>query len=69
MKSSPRKGEHVAWNSPQGKIEGEVIKTVTSPTSVKGHTAKATKADPQVLVKSSKTGANALHKPASLKKL
>jgi hypothetical protein len=35
---------------------------------VKGHTAKATKDDPQVLVKSSKTGKEALHKPAALKK-
>jgi len=68
MKSAPKKGEHVSWNSIRGKTEGEVVKTVTSTTSVKGHTAKATKDDPQVLVKSSKTGKEALHKPAALKK-
>jgi len=68
MKSPPKKGEHVSWKSPQGTIEGEVVKTVTSTTSVKSHVAKATKDDPQVLVKSSKTGKTALHKPAALKK-
>ena len=68
MKSAPKKGEHVSWKSPQGETEGEVVKTVTSTTSVKGHTAKATKEEPQVLVKSSKTGKEALHKPAALKK-
>ena len=44
------------------------MKTVTSTSSVKGHVAKATKEDPQVLVKSSKTGKTALHKPEALKK-
>jgi hypothetical protein len=68
MKSAPKKGEHVSWNSPQGATEGEVVKTVTSTTSVKGHTAKATKDEPQVLVKSSKSGKEALHKPSALKK-
>ncbi len=68
MKSPPKKAEHVTWNSPQGATDGEVVKTVTSTTSVKGHTAKATKEDPQVLVKSSKSGKEALHKPSSLKK-
>jgi hypothetical protein len=68
MKSPPKKGEHVTWKSPQGTIEGEVVKTVTSTASVKGHTAKATKAEPQVLVKSAKTGKTALHKPDAIKK-
>ena len=64
----PKQGEHVTWNSPQGKIDGKVVKTVTSATSVKGHTAKATKDKPQVLVESAKTGKRALHKPDALKK-
>ncbi len=68
MKSAPKKGEHVSWNSTRGKTEGDVVKIVTSTMSVKGHTAKATVDDPQVLVKSSKTGKKALHKPGALKK-
>jgi hypothetical protein len=68
MVAQPKKGDRVAWNSPQGKIQGKVVKEVTSTASVKGHTAKATKADPQFLVKSARTGKTALHKPAALKK-
>jgi hypothetical protein len=63
-----KNGEHVYWNSPQGVIKGEAIKEVTSTTSIKGHTAKATKEHPQLLVKSSKTSRKALHKPAALGK-
>ncbi len=35
---------------------------------IKGHEVKATKDDPQYLVKSIKTGAKAAHKPHSLNK-
>ncbi len=63
-----RQGDAVTWNAPQGEIEGKVVKEVTSTAHVKGHTAKATQADPQLLVKSTRTGKKALHKPAALKK-
>jgi hypothetical protein len=68
MTATPKQGEHVTWQSPQGKVAGEVVKTVTSTTRVKGHTAKATKEKPQLLVKSAKTGKRALHKPDALTK-
>jgi hypothetical protein len=68
MAAKPKKGEHVVWSSPQGVTEGEVVKEVTSTASVKGHTAKATRKDPQLLVKSRKTGKKALHKPEALTK-
>ena len=64
----PKKGDHVAWNSPQGMTDGEVVETIAHTVSVKGHTAKATKADPQVRVKSARSGKTALHKPEALKK-
>ena len=41
---------------------------MTSTTHVKGHTAKATKDEPQVLVKSAKSGKEAVHKSEELKK-
>jgi hypothetical protein len=63
-----KKGDDVVWNSSQGEIEGTIVKEVTSTARVKGHTAKATKADPQLLVKSARTGKKALHKPAALTK-
>lgn len=68
MASLPKKGTKVAWDTAQGETEGTVEKTVTKTTKIKGHTAKATKAEPQVLVKSSKSGKTAVHKPEELKK-
>ena len=63
-----KSGDKVTWDSSQGKVHGEVEKKVTSKTEIKGHTAKATKDDPQFKVKSDKTGAEAVHKPGELKK-
>lgn len=68
MTKTPKAGDKVTWDAAQGKIHGTVEKIVTSTTKVKGHTAKATKDDPQVMVKSDKTGKEAIHKPAELKK-
>ena len=61
-------GDKVHWGSSQGEVHGKVVAKVTSTAKVKGHTGKATKADPQYRVKSDKTGAEAIHKPAELKK-
>ena len=63
MSKTPKAGDHVTWNTSQGKTHGTVEKTVTSTTRVKGHVAKATKDAPQVLVKSDKSGKRAVHKP------
>ena len=68
MASTPKKGDKVEWDSAQGNVEGTVEKTVTTTTKVKGHTARATKDAPQVLVKSDKTKKEAVHKPEDLKK-
>ncbi|MFC7478195.1 DUF2945 domain-containing protein [Dankookia sp. GCM10030260] len=69
MTKVPRKGEKVSWDTSQGKTEGTVEKVVTNTTKVKGHTAKATKEEPQVVVKSAKSGKQAVHKPEQLKKV
>ncbi|NJL45612.1 MAG: DUF2945 domain-containing protein [Leptolyngbyaceae cyanobacterium SM2_3_12] len=61
-------GDEVEWNTSQGKTTGEVVEKLTTKTQVKGHTAKATKDDPQYLVESDKTGKQAAHKPDSLSK-
>ena len=68
MAKALKPGDKVAWNTSQGETHGTVEKQVTSTTKVKSHVAKATKDDPQVLVKSAKTGAHAVHKPDELKK-
>ena len=66
MSKDLKPGAKVTWSSTQGETHGTVEKKVTSTTSVKGHTAKATKDDPQYVVKSDKTGAEAVHKPDAL---
>ena len=68
MAGLPKKGDKVSWKTPRGETHGTVEKVVTSTTKVKGHTAKATKEEPEVLVKSDKSGKEAVHKPDALKK-
>jgi hypothetical protein len=68
MTTLPKPGTKVTWNTAQGETHGTVEKTVTKTTKVKGHIAKATKEHPEVLVKSDKSGKEAVHKPEQLKK-
>lgn len=68
MTKTLKKGDKVSWDSSGGSTHGVVEKKLTSTTKIKGHTAKATKDDPQYLVKSDKSGAEAAHKPDELKK-
>ena len=68
MAKELKPGDKVRWGTSQGETHGTVEKKVTSPTKVKGFTAKPTKDAPEFLVKSAKTGAKAVHKPAELKK-
>lgn len=68
MTKSLKAGDEVEWNTSQGKTHGTVEKKQTSDTKIKSHKVKASKEDPQFIVKSDKTGAKAAHKPDSLKK-
>lgn len=68
MADDLKKGDKVHWNSSQGEVHGKVERKLTSPTDIKGHHVAASTANPEVLVKSSKTGAEAAHKPDALKK-
>lgn len=61
-------GDHVKWGTSQDETSGKVVKKETSTTKVGGHTAKATKDDPQYRVKSDKSGKEAVHTPDALKK-
>lgn len=71
-KSTPaefKKGDRVQWNSVHGPVEGVIVKKLTSDTHIKEHQVKASEDDPQFLVKSDKTGAEAAHKPDALTRL
>ena len=66
--SELKKGDHVTWKSHGGEAEGEVEKEITSDTEAAGRTVRASEDDPQYLVKSEKSGGEAVHKPSALKK-
>jgi hypothetical protein len=63
-----KKGDKVEWNSHGSKAVGEVEKKITSDTEEAGRQVRASKDDPQYLVKSEKSGGTAVHKPSALKK-
>ena len=60
-------GDKVTWNSHGGEAHGTVEKKQTSDTKIKSHTVRASKEDPQFIVKSDK-GGKAAHKADALKK-
>ncbi|HEY6748497.1 MAG TPA: DUF2945 domain-containing protein [Mycobacteriales bacterium] len=68
MSKDLSKGDKVEWSSHGNKVEGEVEKEITERTEAAGRTVAASKDDPQYLVKSDKTGKDAVHKPDALKK-
>ncbi len=63
-----RKGDAVEWSSHGGTAEGKVVKKITSDTAAGGRTVRASKDDPQYLVKSDKSGGEAVHKPSALRR-
>jgi hypothetical protein len=62
-------GDHVEWNSEAGLVRGTIKKTVTSPVQFKTYTVRASKEEPQYLIKSDKTDHMAMHRGAILKKI
>lgn len=63
-----KKGDHVEWNTSQGKTSGKVEKKITEPTDIKKHHVAASKENPEYIVKSDKSGKEAAHKPEELDK-
>jgi hypothetical protein len=63
-----RTGDHVTWKSHGGTAEGTVEKKITADTEAAGRTVRASKDDPQYLVKSEKSGGEAVHRPSALEK-
>jgi len=61
-------GDKVTWDSSQGEVHGTVKKKLTEPIEIKGHHVAASKENPEYLVESDKTGAEAAHKPHELRR-
>jgi hypothetical protein len=69
MTNTFKAGDKVEWHSAQGAVQGTVKKKLTAPVEIKGHHVAASPDNPEYLVVSDKTGAEAAHKPGSLKKI
>jgi Hypervirulence associated proteins TUDOR domain len=63
-----KKGDRVTWNSHGGTAEGEVVRKITEDTEAAGRQVRASKDEPQYLVRSDKSGGEAVHKATALKK-
>ena len=68
MADELEKGDHVSWKSHGGTAEGTVEKKITEDAEEAGRTVRASEDDPQYLVKSEKSGGEAVHKPGALNK-
>jgi Hypervirulence associated proteins TUDOR domain len=63
-----KKGDKVTWQSHGATAAGKVKKKITSDTEAAGRLVRASKDEPQYLVKSKKSGGEAVHKPSALKR-
>jgi hypothetical protein len=62
-----RKGDTVTWQSHGSTAEGTVERKITEDTEEAGRTVRASKDEPQYLVRS-QNGGTAVHKPSALTK-
>jgi hypothetical protein len=62
----PERGDEVTWRSHGSTVHGTVERELTSDTTAAGRTVRASKDDPQYVVRSEKTGREAVHKPSAL---
>ncbi|MGH8095604.1 MAG: DUF2945 domain-containing protein [Chthoniobacterales bacterium] len=69
MRHEFKVGDHVEWNTEAGRVRGTIKKKVTSAIKFKTYTVRASKAEPQYLIKSDKTDHMAIHKGAALKQV
>jgi hypothetical protein len=63
-----KKGDKVTWQSHGTTVDGIVERKITEDSEAGGRTVRASKDDPQYLVRSDKSGGTAVHKPSALKR-
>ncbi len=68
MTDELKKGDRVTWRSHGSTAEGEVEEKITSDTEAAGRQVRASGDEPQYRVRSTKSGGDAVHKPAALAK-
>ena len=60
------KSDRVSWKSHGSTAVGTVEREITSDSEAAGRTVRASKDEPQYLVRSEKSGGTAVHKPGAL---
>ena len=68
MKKDFKVGDYVGWNSEAGHVRGTIKKKIISAITFKGYTVRASKEEPQYLIKSDTTDHLAMHKGSVLKR-
>ena len=68
MKQDFKVGDQVGWNSEAGHVRGTIKKKITSTITFKGYTVRASKEEPQYLIKSATTDHLAMHKGSALRR-
>ena len=66
MSDTFKKGDKVGWKSHGGTAHGVVEKVITEDTEAAGRTVRASKDEPQYLVKSESGSGEAVHKGSAL---
>jgi hypothetical protein len=69
MSDDFKPGDHVEWNTSQGKTTGTVKRKLTAPADIKGHHFAASPENPEYLVVSDESSAEAAHKPEALRRV
>ena len=67
-KKELHEGDRVEWDSHGGTAVGRVEDEITEDTKAAKRTVRASPEDPQYLVRSDKSGGEAVHKPETLRK-
>lgn len=67
MSATWKKGDSVAWGTPQGETHGTVVRVLHKREHIDGHTFDASPSDPRYEVESAKTGKRAVHAGDALK--
>lgn len=63
-----KQGDRVKWKSHGGEAVGRVERKITEETELAGRKVAASRDEPQYLVKSEKSGGEAVHKPEALER-
>jgi len=69
MNKTFKRGDHVRWNSEAGRVCGTIQRKVTSGMIFKGYKRRASKDDPQYIIKSDTTDHLAIHKGSALTRI